>query len=69
CAKCHGDQLEGNTAPALSGESFAPEGKSHITVGGIFQYMSNNMPADRPGKMTAQEYEDVMAFLLYSNGY
>ena len=69
CAKCHGDQLEGNTAPALSGESFAPEGKSHITVGGIFQYMSNNMPADRPGKMTAQEYEDLMAFLLYSNGY
>ncbi|WP_338640435.1 c-type cytochrome [Burkholderia pyrrocinia] len=69
CAKCHGDQLEGNTAPALSGESFAPEGKSHITVGGIYQYMSNNMPADRPGKMTEQEYEDLMAFLLYSNGY
>lgn len=69
CAKCHGDQLEGNTAPALSGEAFAPEGKSHITVGGIYQYMSNNMPADRPGKMTEQEYEDLMAFLLYSNGY
>ncbi|MCU9953964.1 MULTISPECIES: c-type cytochrome [Burkholderia] len=69
CAKCHGDQLEGNTAPALSGESFAPEGKSHITVGGIYQYMSNNMPADRPGKMTEQEYSDLMAFLLYSNGY
>ncbi|MGC3023701.1 c-type cytochrome [Burkholderia sp. DN3021] len=69
CAKCHGDQLEGNTAPALSGESFAPEGKSHITVGGIYQYMSSNMPADRPGKMTEQEYSDLMAFLLYSNGY
>ncbi|WP_175911191.1 c-type cytochrome [Burkholderia metallica] len=69
CAKCHGDQLEGNTAPALSGEAFAPEGKSHITVGGIFLYMSSNMPADRPSKMTAQEYEDLMAFLLYSNGY
>ncbi|WP_321791530.1 c-type cytochrome [Burkholderia pyrrocinia] len=69
CAKCHGDQLEGNTAPALSGEAFAPEGKSHITVGGIYLYMSSNMPADRPGKMTEQEYEDLMAFLLYSNGY
>ena len=69
CAKCHGDQLEGNTAPALSGESFAPEGKSHITIGGIYQYMSSNMPADRPGKMTEQEYSDLMAFLLYSNGY
>ncbi|KUZ83084.1 cytochrome C [Burkholderia ubonensis] len=69
CAKCHGDQLEGNTAPALSGEAFAPEGKSHITIGGVYQYMSNNMPADRPGKMTEQEYSDLMAFLLYSNGY
>jgi len=27
------------------------------------------MPADRPGKMTDQEYADLMAFLLYTNGY
>lgn len=38
CAKCHGDKLEGNVAPALSGPAFAPAANSHITVGGIYQY-------------------------------
>ena len=31
--------------------------------------MSTNMPADKPGKMKDQDYADIMAFLLYSNGY
>ncbi|RAR57814.1 ABC-type amino acid transport substrate-binding protein [Paraburkholderia unamae] len=69
CAKCHGEKLEGITAPALSGPAFAPAANSHLTIGGIYQYMSTNMPADRPGKMSDQEYADLMAFLLYTNGY
>ncbi|QSN64455.1 c-type cytochrome [Caballeronia sp. M1242] len=69
CAKCHGAQLQGVTAPALQGPSFAPAANSHLTVGGIFTYMATNMPADRPGKMKDQDYADIMAFLLMSNGY
>ncbi|WP_321789078.1 c-type cytochrome [Paraburkholderia sp. J94] len=69
CAKCHGAQLEGINAPALSGPAFAPAANSHLTIGGIYQYMSTNMPADRPGKMSDQDYADLMAFLLYTNGY
>ncbi|MFC5427292.1 c-type cytochrome [Paraburkholderia denitrificans] len=69
CAKCHGDKLEGNVGPALSGPAFAPAEHSHITVSGIFQYMSNNMPADHPGQMKDADYADLMAFLLYQNGY
>jgi len=69
CAKCHGAQLQGMTAPALQGPSFAPASNSHLTVGGIFNYMATNMPADRPGKMKDQDYADIMAFLLMSNGY
>lgn len=69
CAKCHGDKLEGNVAPALSGPAFAPAAKSHITVGGIYQYMASNMPADKPGQMKDGEYADLMAYLLYVNGY
>lgn len=69
CAKCHGAQLEGITGPALSGPAFAPAANSHLTIGGIYQYMSNNMPADRPGKLTDEEYADLMAFLLFTNGY
>lgn len=69
CAKCHGANLQGVTAPALTGPAFAPASNSHLTIGGIFGYMATNMPADRPGKLKPQDYADIMAFLLYSNGY
>lgn len=69
CAKCHGANLEGDTAPALSGPSFAPLSHSHLTIGGVFGYMATNMPADQPGKLKDDDYADLMAFLLASNGY
>ncbi|SAL58111.1 c-type cytochrome [Caballeronia humi] len=69
CAKCHGADLGGVNAPALRGPSFAPAKDAHLTIGGIYGYMATNMPADRPGKMKDEEYADIMAFLLFSNGY
>ena len=69
CAKCHGPDLQGLNAPALRGPAFAPAANAKLTIGGVYGYMTNNMPADRPGKMKPQEYADIMAFLLYSNGY
>jgi polar amino acid transport system substrate-binding protein len=69
CAKCHGANLQGVNAPALRGPAFAPAANAHLTIGGIFGYMTTNMPADRPGKLKPEEYADIMAFLLNSNGY
>lgn len=69
CAKCHGADLQGVTAPALSGAAFAPASNSHLTIGGIYNYMATNMPADRPGKLKDSEYADLMAYLLNANGY
>ncbi len=69
CARCHGAQLQGGTAPALRGPGFAPSSGSTMTVGGIYQYMSTNMPADKPGQLQAQQYADIMAYLLHANGY
>lgn len=69
CARCHGDQLEGRTAPALRGPGFAPASGSSMTVGGIYQYMVTNMPADKPGQLKPQQYADIMAYLLHANGY
>jgi polar amino acid transport system substrate-binding protein len=69
CAKCHGADMQGITAPALSGPAFAPASGSHLTIGGIYTYMSTNMPADRPGKLKDDEYADIMAYLLNANGY
>ncbi|QLD50341.1 c-type cytochrome [Paraburkholderia fungorum] len=69
CAKCHGPGLQGLNAPALRGPAFAPASNAKLTIGGVYTYMTNNMPADRPGKMKPQDYADIMAFLLFSNGY
>ena len=69
CAKCHGAQLQGVNAPALRGPAFAPAANAHLTIGGVFGYMATNMPADRPGKLKSEDYADLMAFLLNSNGY
>lgn len=69
CAKCHGADMQGITAPALSGAAFAPASNAHLTIGGVYTYMATNMPADRPGKLKDQEYADIMAFLLNANGY
>jgi mono/diheme cytochrome c family protein len=69
CAKCHGANMQGITAPALSGAAFAPATGSHLTIGGIYTYMSTNMPADRPGKLKDADYADIMAYLLSANGY
>ncbi|MBN8745763.1 MAG: c-type cytochrome [Thiomonas arsenitoxydans] len=69
CAQCHGDNLQGHTAPALKGPGFAPTNNSTMTIGGIFLYMMTNMPADKPGKLKPKQYADIMAFLLHANGY
>ncbi len=69
CAQCHGDALQGQTAPALRGAGFAPAANSTMTVGGIYQYMTTNMPADKPGKLKPKDYANIMAFLLHENGY
>lgn len=69
CAQCHGDELQGHNAPALRGPGFAPPTNSTFTVGGIFQYVTTNMPADKPGQLKPKEYADIMAYLLYANGY
>ena len=69
CAKCHGAQLQGAAGPALQGPAFAPASNAHLTIGAVYTYMATNMPADKPGKMKDQDYADIMAFLLYSNGY
>ena len=69
CAMCHGDHLEGRTAPALAGQGFAPRTNSTMTIGGIYQYMTTNMPAEKPGKLKPAEYANIMAYLLHENGY
>ena len=63
CASCHGDALQGQNGPPLTGEAFiAAWGSQPLSdlVGKIL----NTMPADDPGKLTRQQSTDVVGHIL-----
>jgi mono/diheme cytochrome c family protein len=68
CAVCHGKDLQGISAPALVGQSFASAANGY-TVSAIFDELSQQMPAGAPGSLSNATYADIMAFILEKNGY
>jgi polar amino acid transport system substrate-binding protein len=68
CAECHGKELVGGTAPALSGTQFFTR-DMNTKLGGVFEYMARQMPLGRPGSLTHDEYAQLMAFILQKNGF
>ncbi len=70
CAGCHGVKLEGNgNVPALSGRDFLQrcDDNGH-SVDDILFIMRSFMPYNEPGKLSKQQYADIMAYLLKVNG-
>ena len=70
CASCHGLNLEGRGATPLSGETFRTkwaDGKH--TVDDLYYIVRTSMPYSAPGKLSKQEYVDVVAYILKVNGY
>lgn len=70
CAACHGNQLEGVAGPALKGQGF----KAMATAQGLngeslLQVVSLSMPQTDPGSLSADEYAQVVAYMLRENGY
>jgi len=70
CASCHGPNLEGKGAMPLSGETFHAkwEDGKH-TVDDLYYIARTSMPYSAPGKLSKQEYIDVIAYVLKVNGY
>lgn len=68
CAECHGGKLQGMVGPTLKGSGFAAKSMNY-TVGGMFGFMSQQMPAGEPGSLSHKQYAEVMAFILKENGY
>jgi PQQ-dependent dehydrogenase (methanol/ethanol family) len=69
CQQCHGVNLQGQSAPALRGATFKTYVGKSGTAASLFDFISRQMPADKPGSLTQQQYLDVTAFLLSKNGY
>jgi mono/diheme cytochrome c family protein len=68
CLQCHGDALQGgNEAPPL-GPAFIASWKS-ATLGDMVEKIRRSMPDDAPGSLTAQQYTDVVTFILSASHY
>ena len=68
CSLCHGDNLnDGEFGPALKGAYFKGQwgGK---TAAQLFAMITTNMPPGKAGVMPAEDYADIMALLIKSNG-
>jgi mono/diheme cytochrome c family protein len=68
CARCHGPTLGGGGGgPAISGPFWtAWDGR---TLGALFNLTRKSMPADGPGRLSEQEYADILAYMLSVNRY
>ena len=61
CAVCHGAELQGVSAPALTGPSF---GRAHLNAEQLRTIVVQTMPLTAPGSLKPEEYADIMAYLL-----
>lgn len=68
CAVCHGKELSGGGAPALTGTQFFTRDMNN-KISDVFRYMVHEMPAGQPGSLTHEQYADLMSFILQTNGF
>jgi hypothetical protein len=68
CLRCHGDKLQGNTAPALSGDRFFTTWGSE-PVASLFAKIRDTMPPNFGTSIDDQVKLDIVAYILRTNGY
>lgn len=84
CARCHGpngegkdDSYRGLRSPELIGATALPcnprafqkiRTSDFRTVKDVYEFVSATMPADQPASLSAEEYWNVVAFILQRNG-
>lgn len=67
CSTCHGAQLQGGGAPALTGRTFIAEWNGR-TLKDLYTFVHTQMPLGQADSLKLQEYADIIAFLLAQNG-
>jgi mono/diheme cytochrome c family protein len=67
CIGCHGPKLDGgDSGPKLVGEEFLANWSSQ-SVGELFAWMQQAMPAEAPGTLSKDETAAVLAYILQLN--
>jgi mono/diheme cytochrome c family protein len=68
CGTCHGEMLEGKSAPPLTGSDFlAAWGAQPLSE--LASKIRNTMPADDPGKITPGQTSDLVAYILQAGKF
>jgi mono/diheme cytochrome c family protein len=71
CAHCHASDLQGDVRkeiPALAESDFFVRW-SNRSLGELYEMISKDMPADKPGSLTPLKAADVLAYILSVNGF
>jgi mono/diheme cytochrome c family protein len=61
CQSCHGAQLQGVSAPALTGPGLA---NAHLNLSQMRTIVTQQMPLNAPGSLKPDQYAAVIAYLL-----
>jgi mono/diheme cytochrome c family protein len=71
CAHCHSSDLLGDVRleiPSLAEDDFVVRWGNR-TAAELLKMISTDMPADKPGQLTAAAYADILAYILQVNGF
>jgi cytochrome c5 len=68
CLRCHGDKLQGNTAPALSGDRFFTTWGSE-PIASLFAKIRDTMPPNFGTSIDDQVKLDIVTYILQTNGF
>ena len=69
CGSCHGQTLGGGeAAPSLVGRDFI-QAWAGMTVADLFERIRVSMPQDSPGRLSRQQYADIVARILNANEF
>jgi mono/diheme cytochrome c family protein len=69
CAACHGASLGGvGEAPGLIGGQFISDFDG-LTVADLFDRIRATMPMTAPSSLKREQYAEILAFVLKSNGF
>jgi len=68
CASCHGDSLGGRLGPPLTGDDFLTAWDKE-PLSELFSKIKNTMPQNAPGKLSAQQAVDLVAYILQAGKF
>jgi len=71
CGACHGDSLEGVSAPPLTGSRFIERWREGV-LDPLYEFIRQRMPFGRPANakpIPDNEYLDIVTYILKVNGY